>query len=250
MTDPQQLWPLPPQHITLSENEVHAWKVPLVAAEDEYSALQQVLSTDERERARRFYFEKDRRRWTIAHGVLRILLAHYLNKGTHELQFVTNDYGKPALAPALTGTELQFNISHSAELALCAFTYKRQIGIDVEYMRLDIDWEPLARSHFSPSEYAALQALPAARRAEAFFLCWSRKEAYIKAKGKGLSIPLDQFDVSLAAGEPTALLGSREDAQAITHWSLRALEPGDGYAGALMVEGFDWNLQCWHYRRP
>jgi 4'-phosphopantetheinyl transferase len=248
MTDPQ-LWSLPPQHLTLSANEVHTWKAPLIAAEDEYSALQQVLSTDERERAGRFYFEKDRRRWTIAHGILRILLARYLNTDTHTLQFVTNEYGKPTLAPALARTGLQFNLSHSAELALYAFTYQRQIGVDVEYMRLDMEWETLARSHFSSSEYAALQALPATLQAKAFFLCWSRKESYIKAKAKGLSIPLDQFDVSLAPDEPAALLGSREEAQATTRWSLRALEPDNGYAGALTVEGFDWNLYCWQWRK-
>jgi len=250
MTTPQQLWLTPPQHITLSKNTVHAWKAPLTAPEDEYSALQQVLSPDERERARRFYFEKDRRRWTIAHGVLRILLAQYLNTDTHKLQFVTNDYGKPALAPPFAETGLQFNLSHSAELALYAFTYQRHIGIDVEYMRLDIEWAELARSHFSPSEYAALQALPPPLQAEAFYLCWSRKESYIKAKGKGLSIPLDQFDVSLVPGEPAALLGSREEVQATTHWSLHALEPAHTYAGALTVEGFDWDLQCWHYGTP
>lgn len=247
MTTPQQLWLTPPQHITLSENEVHAWKAPLIASEDEYSTLQRVLSTDERERARRFYFERDRRRWTIAHGVLRILLARYLNTDTHALQFVTNDYGKPALAPPLAHTGLQFNLSHSAEMALYAFTYQRQVGIDVEFMRPDIEGELLARSHFSASEYTALQALPPSLQTEAFFQCWSRKESYIKAKGKGLSIPLDQFDVSLAPDEPAALLGSREEAQATTHWSLHALEPGNGYAGALTVEGFAWNLQCWQY---
>ena len=245
--DSQQLWSMPPQPITLSENEVHAWKAPLIAQEDEYNAFQQVLSPEERERARRFYFEKDRRRWTIAHGVLRILLARYLNTDTHKLQFVTNEYGKPALAPPLARTSLQFNLSHSAELALYAFTYQRQIGIDVEFMRLDIEWDALARSHFSSSEYAALQSLPSTLQAEAFFLCWSRKESYIKAKGRGLSIPLDQFDVSLVPGKPAALLGSREEVQATTHWSLHALEPGNGYAGALTVEGFDWNLHCWQW---
>ena len=248
MNDSQQSWSARPQHVTLSENEVHAWKTPLTASEGEYIALQQVLSPDERERAQRFYFEKDRRRWTIAHGVLRILLARYLNTDTHELKFVTNEYGKPALAPPLSGTGLQFNLSHSAELALYAFTYQRQIGIDVEYMRLDIEWEPLARSHFSPSEYVSLKALPSALQAEAFFLCWSRKESYIKAKGRGLSIPLDQFDVSLVPGEPAALLDSREEVQVTAHWSLHNLEPGNGYAGALTVEGFDWDLRCWQWR--
>src|SRR5438876_3935723 len=240
-------WQVPLQPVTLLNNEIHIWKVPLVASEQAYSEFQQILSPDGRARANRFYFEKDRRRWTIAHGVLRILLAHYLNTDTHNIQLVTNDYGKPALAPLLAGTDLQFNLSHSAELALFAFTYHRQIGVDVEYMRTDIECELLALSQFSPSEYATLQALPLSLRTEAFFLCWSRKESYIKAKGRGLSLPLDQFDVSLIPGKPAALLGSREEAQATTHWSLHALEPGDGYAGALTVEGFDGNIHCWQW---
>ncbi len=248
MTASQQIWQVPSQPVTLSANEVHAWKAPLIASEYEYAAFQQVLSVDERERAGRFYFEKDRRRWTIAHGVLRLLLAGYLNSNPHELQFVTNRYGKPSLAHPFAETGLQFNLSHSAEMALYAFTYQRQVGIDVEYMRPDIECELLARSQFSPAEYAALQALPTSLQTEAFFLCWSRKESYIKAKGMGLSLPLDQFDVSLLPGKPAALLDSREESQATTRWSLQNLDPGSGYAGALTVEGFDWDLRYWQWQ--
>jgi 4'-phosphopantetheinyl transferase len=247
MDTSHQIWQVPPQQVTLPANEVHVWRAPLVAPEHEYATFQQILSPDERERARRFYFEKDRRSWTIAHGILRILLARYLNTNTHDLSFVTNTYGKPTLAAPFAETGLQFNLSHSAELALYAFTYRRQIGVDVEYMRQNIEWELLAHSHFSSAEYSALQTLPASLQTQAFFLCWSRKESYIKAKGKGLSLPLDQFDVSLIPDEPARLLDSREEAQATTHWSLHALEPGNGYAGALTVEGFDWHLRCWQW---
>jgi 4'-phosphopantetheinyl transferase len=248
MTASQQIWQVPSHPVTLTADEVHAWKVSLTASEYEYATLQQILSADERERAGRFYFEKDRHRWTIAHGVLRLLLARYLNSNPHEIQFVTNRYGKPALAPPLAETGLQFNLSHSAEMALYAFTYQRQVGIDIEYMRQDIECEPLARSQFSPAEYAVLQALPSSLQTEAFFLCWSRKESYIKAKGMGLSIPLDQFDVSLIPDQPAALLDSREETQATAHWSLHNLHPGNSYAGALTVEGFDWLLRCWQWQ--
>lgn len=244
MTD---LWAAPPQQITLLENEVHAWKAPLVASEDEYRAFQQVLPPTEQERARRFYFEKDRRRWIIAHGILRLLLARYLHTAPQEPQFITNEYGKPTLAPPLAKSGLQFNLSHSAKMALYAFTYRRQIGIDLEYMRRDIEWDLLARSHFSASEYATLQTLPTQLQTEAFFLCWSRKESYIKAKGKGLSIPLAQFDVSLAPGAPAKLLGSREEEGATEHWSMHALVPATDYAGALTVEGTGWSLRCWEW---
>ncbi|MBA2394043.1 MAG: 4'-phosphopantetheinyl transferase superfamily protein [Ktedonobacteraceae bacterium] len=247
MTDSHQIWQVPPQQITLSPAEVHVWKAPLTAPEHEYTALQQVLSPDERERAARFYFEKHRRSWTIAHGVLRTLLARYLNTSTHKLHFVANKYGKPALAAPFAETGLQFNLSHSAELALYAFTYQRQIGVDVEYMRQNVECDLLAQSHFSAAEYRALQTLPASLQTKAFFLCWARKESYIKAKGIGLSLPLTQFDVSLIPDEPAKLLDSREEPQATTHWSLNALEPGNDYAGALTVEGFDWHLHCWQW---
>src|SRR5450432_870806 len=248
MDTSHQIWQLPSQQITLLPvSEVHVWKAPLVAPEHEYATFQQILSPDERERVRRFYFEKDRRHWTIAHGILRILLARYLHTNPHELHFVNNSYGKPTLAAPFAETGLQFNLSHSAELALYAFTYHRQIGVDVEYMRPNIEWELLARSQFSSAEYSALQMLPSSLQEKAFFLCWSRKESYIKAKGMGLSLPLDQFDVSLVPDEPAQLLDSREEAQATTHWSLNALEPGNDYAGALTVEGFDWHLRCWQW---
>ena len=247
MTDPYQIWQIPSQQITLSTSDVHVWKAPLVASEHEYATYQQILSPDERERAGRFYFEKDRRHWTIAHGILRLLLARYLDSNPHELHFVNNSYGKPALAGRFAETGLQFNLSHSAELALYAFTYYRQVGVDVEYMRPNIEWDSLARSQFSPAEYTALQALSPSLQEKAFFLCWSRKESYIKAKGMGLSIPLDQFDVSLVPDEPAQLLASLEEAQATVRWSLNALEPGNDYAGALTVEGFDWHLRCWQW---
>ncbi|TMC38195.1 MAG: 4'-phosphopantetheinyl transferase superfamily protein [Chloroflexi bacterium] len=249
MTTSHPLWSGPGPHITLAKNEVHVWRASLEASERVYSILQRVLSTDEYGVATRFYFERDRRRWTIAHGILRMLLALYLDVDPSKLQFVTNDYGKPAIASPPGGKHLQFNLSHSGDLALYAFAYDRQVGIDVERIRDNIEYEELARSHFSPSEYTMLQTLPLLIRKEAFFLCWSRKEAYIKAKGKGLSIPLDQFDMSLTPGEPATLLASREEPQARERWSVQSLAPGTSYVGALVVEGVGWQLRCWQWQR-
>jgi 4'-phosphopantetheinyl transferase len=114
-------------------------------------------------------------------------------------------------------------------------------------MRANVNYQEMANRYFSPYECAILQALPAEAQQEAFYRCWTRKEAYIKARGKGLSIPLDQFDVSLAPGIPAALLASREDPQAVNHWSLQALAPGEGYVGAIAVDGTDWHLYCWQW---
>lgn len=248
MSSADQPWRIPPADVRLVENEIHVWRVLLEIPTSEVECLQEILVDEEIERARKFYFEKDRRHWIIAHAVLRVLLGRYLNIHPRSLRFLTNDYGKPSIAHPLAGTRLHFNLSHSGDLALYAFAYDRHIGVDVEYMRPGIEYRELATHHFSSCECAALSTLPADAQEQAFFLCWSRKEAYIKARGKGLSLPLDQFDVSLAPDQPAALLDSREEPHATECWSLHALAPGTQYAGALVVEGFGWKLCCWQWR--
>lgn len=238
-------WNVPPPDLLLKKNEVHVWRVSLDIQSGDFEHLQRFLVDEELERANRFYFEKERRRWVAARALLRILLGRYLDVDPDKLRFLTNGYGKPLLIYPSSGARLHFNLSHSRELALYAFAYDRQIGIDVEYMRADVDYSELATYHFSAHERAVLSALPETLQKEAFFLCWSRKEAYIKARGKGLSIPLDQFDVSLVPGEPAALLDSREEPGANERWVLHALTPGIGYAGALVVAGSGWQLCCW-----
>ncbi len=143
---------------------------------------------------------------------------------------------------------IRFNISHSRGVALYAVTCGREVGIDLEYMRSDLEVEQIAGRFFSRREIATLHALPAALRRYAFFLCWTRKEAYIKARGEGLSLALDQFDVSLIPGEPAALLGTRPDADEALRWSLLELTPGPPeYASALAVEGVGWSLALWQW---
>ena len=163
------------------------------------------LAADERTKAERYYFERDRLRFIIAHGVLRAILSLYLNESPKRLSFCEGSHGKPALALDSGGDSIRFNMSHSHRMALYAVTRSREVGIDLEFVRCDLEAEQIAERVFSPREIAELRALPAALRRNAFFLCWTRKEAYIKAKGEGLSLPLDQFDVSLIPGEPAAL---------------------------------------------
>jgi 4'-phosphopantetheinyl transferase len=161
---------------------------------------------------------------------------------------VINEYGKPALVYPPHGAHVHFNLSHSGELALYAFAYDKRVGIDVEYKRSDVEYEAIARVSFSPNEQAVLRSLPNEVKQEAFYNCWTRKEAYIKALGKGLSHPLDQFDVSLTPGESPALLADRQDPQAPARWSLCALAPEAHYAGALVVEGAGLQLTCWQWQ--
>jgi 4'-phosphopantetheinyl transferase len=244
------IWHDPPAHLTLSENDVHAWRASLQQPVSIIQHLYQYLSMDEVTIARRFYFEKDRNHFIVARGLLRVLLGRYLDMEPGQLIFRYNPHGKPALDTSTHEKTLQFNLSHSHELALYAFTSTRHIGIDIEYMRSNVAFAGVARHSFSPNEQALFRALPEEIQPQAFYNCWTRKEAYIKARGKGLSIPLHLFDVSLQPGEPATLLSSREDPQEPQRWSMRELLPGPGYAGALAVEGSGWNLSCWQWSSP
>jgi 4'-phosphopantetheinyl transferase len=226
-------------------DDVHVWCIALEVGDPLLNRLREILADDERQRAERFHFEKDRRHFTAARGAMRILLAAYLDYRPGEVRFAYSNYGKPRLTDESNESDLRFNLSHSHGLALLAVTRGREIGVDVERLRdMEQDGEPLAQRFFSPREAAVLRSLPPQLRREAFFHCWTRKEAYIKAQGQGLSLPLDQFDVSLHPDEPAALLSTQHDPQEAQRWSLRNLSPGEGYVGALVVQGHSWRLWC------
>ena len=237
------VWDAPPQEVIALKGEVHIWRVPL--DESLVTELRQLLSPDECARADRFHFERDRNRFIVARGSLRTILGAYLKRNPPELSFSYSQYGKPSLFGEPASSELSFNLSHASELALIAVTRDRRIGVDIEFIRPDLASEQIAARFFSPHEVAALRALPQDVQSEAFFNCWTRKEAYIKAIGEGMSLPLDQFNVSLAPGSAAALLGNVKDVGEISRWSLRELHPGAGYRAAVAVEGHGWELKCW-----
>lgn len=247
MLEHDQPWNLPPHSMRLQEREVHIWRVSVSHFAPFMHRLQEILSEEERARASRFRFERDHQRWIVAHAILRLLLSQYVGISTANLRFQTNAYGKPSLAFPILTPPLQFNLSHAADLVLYAFASTARVGIDVEYQRTDVDYEALARVSFSPREQMMLRTVPHESKGEAFFRCWTRKEAYIKAKGLGFSLPLDSFDVSFLTGEPVALLDSRENREEVERWRLQNLFPGRGYAGALAIEGKDWHVSCWQY---
>jgi 4'-phosphopantetheinyl transferase len=247
MTTPDRLWLPPSADLALSNDDIHVWRTSLDLSESCVQRLRRTLSEDELNRAARFYFERDRIHFIVARGVLRDILSRYLGLAPGHLRFSYTSYGKPALVASHGGDTLNFNLSHSHGYALYAVTRGREIGVDIEYIRPDFATEEIAERFFSARETAALRALPGEVRHEAFFLCWTRKEAYIKARGEGLSHPLDQFDVSLIPGESARLLGTRGDPQELFRWSLQELFPGPGYAAALAAEGRDWRLACWQW---
>lgn len=240
------LWIFPPEHPALAEDEVHVWRVALDMPASTLQQFSAILAEDERLRADRFRFPQHRNHFIAARGALRTLLGRYSEIQPEELRFDYNQYGKPALDKALNASLLQFNLSHSGELALLAFARRRELGIDVEYTHRRIDQiDQIARRYFSDAENAVLSALPEYLHQQAFFNCWTRKEAYIKARGKGLSLPLHQFDVALAPGKPAQLLATRDDPSQLARWTMQALQPGTDYVGALVVEGRGWTVKCW-----
>jgi 4'-phosphopantetheinyl transferase len=240
-------WNLPPGTLTLGSDEIHVWRASLDRPLSQVRLLLHTLSPDEQGRAERFHFQRDRERFIVARGVLRTILGRYLRTAPEQLSFRYSPYGKPALAPEFSGEMIHFNVSHSHGLALYAFTRGREVGIDLERLRPNVEEEQIAKRFFSPREIAMLRALPRDLRQHAFFLCWTRKEAYIKATGKGLSLPLDQFAVSLTPGHPAALLYTQADPHAALGWSLQDLTPAPDYAAALAVEGHGWSLACWQW---
>jgi len=232
------------QHPELGPDEVHVWCAALDQPAHVLARLRGLLSADELTRASRYHFEKDARHFVVGRGVLRTLLGRYLRRPPERLSFETNAYGKPALAGV--GGPLNFNLSHSHGLALYAFTHARTVGIDIEHMRADVDCGQLAGHYFSPLEVRTLLALPSGSQRQGFFNCWTRKEAYIKARGEGLSRLLASFDVTLAPGEPASLLRD-DDEEGVTRWSLRELSVPEGYAAAVAVEGHGWRLRRWRW---
>lgn len=241
------LWFPPPERLILESGAVHVWRARLNQSPMEVRRLQDALAIDERSRADRFYFRHDRERFIVARGILRTILGRYLDRAPESLSFGYGPYGKPALVSDAGPEEIRFNISHSHGMVLYVVTRGREIGVDLELVRDGLDIEEIAEKFFSHAEIAALYALPVQLRRRAFFLCWTRKEAYIKARGEGLSLPLDQFEVSLVPGEPAVLM--RAEGEEAFRWSLRELFPAADYAAAFAVEGRDCNLVCWQWKQ-
>ncbi len=242
------VWNFPPECLILQKNEVHVWQTSLKVPDLTIQRYRKILPDYERQRADRFRFPRDRRHFTVAHAVLRLLLTRYTAIPPTEISFEHNQYGKPALCSTTHQTNITFNLSHSGQRALYAFAWDRELGVDVEWTGRRIDQaEQIAERYFSPQEIERLRRLPESQKRAGFFNCWTRKEAYIKAKGHGLSLPLDQFDVSLAPGEPARLLQTRNDPPDVSRWAMRALDPGSGYTAALLVEGDGWEMACWRF---
>lgn len=229
----------------LAPGSVHVWRVPLDGRAD-LAERKSLLSTDEAERAARFRFDDDRRKFIVGRGTLRRLLGRYLDVAPKAIEFAYSPHGKPLLGGALAGRALHFNLSNSGELAIVGLSSDRPLGVDVERIRQNLDVDGLAGRYFSPSECDTLRALPQGDRYHAFFTFWTKKEAVIKAHGHGLSLPLDRFSVSLDP-EDLRVECDADLPHDLSRWSVSELPVPAGYYAALALEGlapaicvYDW----------
>jgi 4'-phosphopantetheinyl transferase len=234
-------WVFPPDR-PLAEDEIHVWLVGLEDADVCLESCADCLSSAERDRAARFKFAPDRNRYVVAHAALRAILAMYLGIDPVAIDFDSGPAGKPKLAQNLAGRELEFNLSHSGDVALIAVTRGEEIGVDVERIREDFAFKPIAQRFFTANEVAALQDLPADLQREAFYKCWTSKEALLKAKGTGLGGSLDEVQIVL-----TTKAGVRITLAA-GEWSLTELGPIEGYAAALAAKKLDGRPQGYRWQ--
>jgi 4'-phosphopantetheinyl transferase len=216
----------------LREGEVHVWTAELCASRERVDDFVLSLSPGETLRASKYVFERDRENFILCRGMLRALLGAYLAVPGPAVEISTDLRGKPELARHLRGSDLRFNLSHSHGLAIFAFTRGKEVGVDAELIRQDIEAEEIAQRYFSDDERRELGRLGDAERTSGFFACWTRKEAYLKARGDGLGAALDSFSVTLTPAQPVLLRS--EDAH---RWSIYSFELAKGWATALVVEG-------------
>ena len=230
-------WQTQDQPDLLREDEVHLWITPLTTPPEKLFYFESVVSADEKERARRFRNIRDRKRYLIARGSLRRLLGYYVVGEPDRLRFTYDAFGKPSLDGQTSEAVLNFSVSHSEDQALFGFARERRIGVDLEYVRADIDVLGLAKRYFSPDEFRQLRRLPANEQREAFYCAWTRKEAYLKACGESLSFGLERVEVSFSPAEPPRIRAVAGVPNVSAAWILKHLSPAPSYLGAVAVEG-------------
>jgi 4'-phosphopantetheinyl transferase len=245
MSDSQpanDLWLLPRGVVELNDDEVHVWRLMVAANESQDESLAALLSADERQRAKQFRFAKDQRLYTAAHAAMRSLLAFYLRVPGEGIHLAIGANGKPWLAQPIAN-RLQFNLSHSHEFALVAVARNRAVGIDVEWAK-DFAFQEVAQRFFTAKEAATLSALPQTLQRAAFYKCWTAKEAFLKAKGTGLSGQLDEVQI-LTTAEGVVKIDAN-----VPGWSLVELRQVSGYEAALVIEGSALAVRCYRWQAP
>jgi len=236
-----------PTNLCLANGETHVWFVGPQELSRHLDSFLEILAPDEAARAARFLFEGDRNEYILARGLLRHILGCYAGFAAHLLQFRYNSHGKPALASEWGGDQLAFNLSHSRGMVVYALTKASDIGVDLEYVNQDTEFDQIVEHFFSPREASLFRQLPPDNKQETFFSVWTRKEAYMKARGEGLSLDPRSFDVTLGRGNQVPFLRVADEPREAQRWSLVDLPAPVGYAAALAVEGVAHRIQLWQW---
>lgn len=229
--------PAPMRQLRLEDGGVDVWKADLDRLEVHLSALSATLSAEEHDRCARLARLRDRDRFVARRGVLRALLGLYTGVPPGQLDFSCNRYGKPHLSGPAAEGGIHFSTSSSGGIALYAFSLGRELGVDIEQVRHEIEHEELAESFFCRREATMIRELPEELRVEAFFRCWTRKEAYVKARGEGLSLPFESFEVTVRPEDRAALINSQHYPRDLFRWKFHSLNVGPDFMVALAVEG-------------
>lgn len=238
MTDLQPpTWLAPPATYPLhiKNNEVHIWHFPLNATQATDTCWH-ALATEEKERAERFYFEKDRIAYLLSRNGLRSILSRYTEIDPQTIRFKYTPYGKPFLDPLQNSGGIYFNVSHTHQCVLYAFTKNVEIGIDVEYLKNGIDYHSIAKNFFSKNEYQTLLEAAHEQKEALFYKIWTCKEAFIKAMGLGLSYSLADFDVIVQENQPARILGIKNAPDEAKTWSLYSFIPANSYMAAIAMK--------------
>jgi len=235
---------LTPAVPTLSASSIRVWEFPLTITDGTLHQYASLLSGDEQLRASRFHFETDARRFTVARAKVRSILSGYTGSPGVNLRFHYSRQGKPSLADSTT--DIRFNLSHAGELAMLAVTLSREVGVDVERARPNVEIEKLAQRYFSEHERSALRAISPDQREKAFLRCWTCKEAFLKAQGLGLGRCLDSFDVEANPERPARLIATRPDSAEAGRWWLHEVPTQNGFAAAVAWEGSVEALEIMH----
>jgi 4'-phosphopantetheinyl transferase len=225
----------------LAASAIHIWQFPLTISNIPLSAHAALLSQDEKARATRFHFEKDARRFMVTRAAVRSTLGGYTGSSSHELRFDYSHYGKPSLVNVTT--DIRFSVSHSGDWAMLAVALGHDVGIDLEVMRANVETDMLAERYFSERERASLRELSNEERVQAFFRCWTCKEAFLKGQGFGLSRSLESFDVEVNPVRPARLLATRPDAEEAKRWSLHDISAHENYAAAVAWQGLTTEIK-------
>lgn len=230
-------WTAPPSALpSLGAADIHVWRFSLEASPSEEKALAALLSPPEHERAAGIRLETHQKRYIAGHGKLRQVLARYVEHAPEAIEFGRHPRGKPFIVATQNTQGLHFNFSHTADIGLVAVALKRPLGVDVEQHRSDTDMELIARRQFAPGERSRLMSLPTAERRVAFYECWTRKEAYLKAIGDGIAGGLQGFEVSFLAGEAPALLRTKAGPEECKRWVVVPVNAGENLSAACIVE--------------